>query len=159
MLESITLADFEDLIGQTYALDDEIEAYKRDVLKPKQALLDELEAKILETLAKQEMSSYKSKWGTVIRSLRASVRTPKTAEDKELLFIKEEAVTHPANLTRVEPCSCGNREVRFCMVERFHYIECSDCVAFGPPGESRGEAVKLWNRKQVTKELEKHDTH
>jgi hypothetical protein len=45
-----------------------------------------LEAKILTTLEQHEMSSYKSAHGTVIRSVRYSVRVPKDIEAKVEFF-------------------------------------------------------------------------
>lgn len=83
---SMTIAEFEALIGETYKLDAEITAYEKTVLKPMKARLDELEARILAQLEAEEMSSYKSKHGTVVRSRKYSVRVPQSAEDKEALF-------------------------------------------------------------------------
>ena len=47
------IAAFETLIKERYELDAEIDALDRDVMKPKRAKLDELEQKILQTLAPQ----------------------------------------------------------------------------------------------------------
>lgn len=80
------IAAFETLIGEAYALEAEIEAYERDVLKPKKAKLDLMEGQILQTLADNELTSFKSSHGTVVRSTRYSVRTPKTIEEKTAFF-------------------------------------------------------------------------
>lgn len=80
------IAAFETLIGEAYALDAEIEELERTVMDPKRQRLEELEAKILQTLADHEMTSYKSTHGTIVRSLRYSVRTPKTLEEKTAFF-------------------------------------------------------------------------
>ncbi len=83
---TISLSDFEKLIVEAYALDDEIEALERDTMKPKRAALKELEGKILQTLADHDMSSFKSSRGTVVRAVRYTVPTPKTIEDKVAFF-------------------------------------------------------------------------
>lgn len=84
--KSIKLVDFEAMIAEAYALDDEIATIKRETLAPKQARLDELEGKILQTLTDHEMTSYRSSHGLVVKSLRYSVRVPKDAEAKAALF-------------------------------------------------------------------------
>lgn len=85
-LKSIPMDAFDAMIAEAYRLDEEIEAYKRDFLKPKEARLFALEGKILEVLTAQERSSYKSPSGTVIRQNRYSVQTPKTVEQKQAFF-------------------------------------------------------------------------
>ena len=80
------IAAFETLIGEAYALEAEIEAYEREVLKPKKAKLAQLEGQILQTLADNELTSFKSSHGTVVRSTRYTVRTPKTIEEKTAFF-------------------------------------------------------------------------
>ncbi len=85
-MESIKLKDFESLIAETYALDAELDELKRTVIEPKRQRLEELERLVLQTLADHDMSSYKSAHGTVIRSLRYSVRTPKSIEEKVEFF-------------------------------------------------------------------------
>lgn len=80
------IAAFESLIGEAYALSKEIDDLERDLMKPKKSKLLELENRILQTLADNDLKSFKSSHGTVIRSLRYSVRTPKTIEEKVEFF-------------------------------------------------------------------------
>lgn len=85
MTASMTIAELETLIGQTYALDAEIDAAEL-AIKPKKAELARLEALLMEQLQLGELTSYKSKYGTVVRSVRYSVQTPKTKDDKQAFF-------------------------------------------------------------------------
>jgi hypothetical protein len=82
----ITLADFEELVGRSYKLADEIAELERVTLKPMKERLDNLDSQILEHLTKLDMTSFKSKHGTVVRSNRYSVQTPKTIEEKKEFF-------------------------------------------------------------------------
>jgi hypothetical protein len=86
MTDSISLSDFETLIAEAYDLDAELKDLKRDVIEPRRKRLKELEAKILQTLADHDMTSYKSGRGTVVRQTRYSVCTPKTLEEKTAFF-------------------------------------------------------------------------
>lgn len=53
---------------------------------------------------------------------------------------------------RLEPCPfCSSRQLT---VEhhstgtgQHHYVNCTNCGADGPGGESRGEAITRWNRR------------
>lgn len=83
---SVTLADLNERIAEAYALDAELEELKRTLIEPKRKRLEDLENLILQTLADHDMSSYKSPNGTVVRSLRYSVRTPKSLEEKTAFF-------------------------------------------------------------------------
>lgn len=80
------IAAFEKLVGEAYALDAEIVEIKRQTLEPKQKRLDEVEALILQTLADNDLKSFKSSHGLVVRSLRYSIKTPKSNEEKVAFF-------------------------------------------------------------------------
>lgn len=82
----MTLAELETIIRDAYRLDDEIEAYKRDVLKPRQAELDRLEGVIMQALADAKLKSFKSGAGLVTLVTRYSVQTPKTIDEKRSFF-------------------------------------------------------------------------
>jgi len=86
MSDNITLADFEELVGQSYKLADEIAEMERVTLKPMKERLDNLDSQILEHLTKLDMTSFKSKHGTVVRSNRYSVQTPKSIQEKKEFF-------------------------------------------------------------------------
>lgn len=80
------IAAFEALIAEYVEAENDLEEVKRTVVKPQQEKVDELEARILQTLIDHDMTSYKSKHGTVIKSLRYSVKTPKSIEEKTAFF-------------------------------------------------------------------------
>lgn len=85
-MSDITIAGFEALIGDSYALDRKIDELEATLLAPLRKELQELDAKILAQLEASELSSFKTKFGTVVRTRRYSVRVPATAEDKAALF-------------------------------------------------------------------------
>jgi hypothetical protein len=86
MTESLTIAQFEELIGDSYALDAEIERYEKETLAPMRQRLRDLDAKILAQLEAEDKSSYKSKFGTVVRTRRYTVRIPQLLDDKVEFF-------------------------------------------------------------------------
>ena len=85
-VENITLGEFDELVGRSYTVAAEIETLERTVLKPLRERLDNLDSQILEHLTKLDMTSFKSKHGTVVRSNRYSVQTPKTMQEKREFF-------------------------------------------------------------------------
>lgn len=86
MTAELTITQFEELIGLAYGLRKEIDDLEKLQIKPRKETLDELEGKILDVLDHQGKTSYKSSHGTVIKTTRYSVLTPKTQEEKEALF-------------------------------------------------------------------------
>jgi hypothetical protein len=80
------IAEFEALIAAAVEARGEIDRIKTTELAPRERELAELEGKILQTLQDHEMSSYRSAHGTVVRSTRYAVRTPKTLEEKQAFF-------------------------------------------------------------------------
>lgn len=86
MTDSIKLADFEKLIAQAYDLDAEVTRIKKEVLEPAVNKLADVEGRILETLERHDMTSYRSSRGLVTRTVRYSVQTPKSPEEKAAFF-------------------------------------------------------------------------
>lgn len=86
MADPITITAFEELIGEAYELDQEIDMLETQALGPLKKKLAEVEAKILATLEAQELTSFKSKHGTVVRSSRFSVRVPADTDAKVEFF-------------------------------------------------------------------------
>lgn len=80
------IAEFEALCGAAYTLDAEIKELEQMKLKPMRAQLEELEQKILQTLNDNNLTSFKSSHGTVVKSLRYSVQTPKSHDQKKEFF-------------------------------------------------------------------------
>lgn len=80
------ISEFEKLIAESYDLDDEIERVVKEVLAPLRERVEELDSKILAQLDTEEISSYKSKRGTVTRSRHYQVKVPNSIEQKENFF-------------------------------------------------------------------------
>lgn len=86
MSDQLTLQGWEAMIAESYLLEHEIDAIEDEQIKPLRAKLAAVDRKILAELERQEISSYKSKYGTVVRSNRFTVPTPKTIEEKTAFF-------------------------------------------------------------------------
>lgn len=86
MQESLTIAQLEELIGESYMVDGEIDRVEKEVLAPLRAKLKELDGRILAELEAEDKTSYKSRYGTVVRMRRYTVRVPATMEDKVEFF-------------------------------------------------------------------------
>lgn len=86
VIGDITLKDLENIIGNSYDIANQIDTVERETLKPLREKLDQLDAMIVEALTKAELTSFKSKHGTIVRSTRYSVQTPKTIEEKRAFF-------------------------------------------------------------------------
>jgi Lar family restriction alleviation protein len=52
----------------------------------------------------------------------------------------------------LKPCPfCGSNDIiqEFCNTP-WRYIGCNQCEEEGPPADSHGEAVRLWNKRHIT---------
>lgn len=84
--KDMTLTEFDELIGESFKVKQEIEDFEKTVLDPLKDRLKTIDNKILAHLEKADLSSFKSKYGTVIRSKKFSVQTPKTTDQKAAFF-------------------------------------------------------------------------
>jgi Lar family restriction alleviation protein len=58
----------------------------------------------------------------------------------------------------LKPCPfCGSNDItqEFCNTP-WRYIGCNQCEEEGPPADSHGEAVRLWNTRHITLDQAKH---
>lgn len=85
-MSELTISQWEEMIGQAYALDAEVDRIEAETLAPVKKARDALYEKILGHLAQQEMSSYKCKHGLVVRTRRYSVRVPADYQAKQKFF-------------------------------------------------------------------------
>lgn len=85
-MTELTITQWEAMIGQAYELDAEVDRIEKETLAPVRKARDELYEKILGHLAQQEISSYKSKHGTIVRMRRYSVRVPADYQAKQKFF-------------------------------------------------------------------------
>lgn len=85
-MSDITFAEIEKLVEEGNKLKDEIKNIEKDLLDPLKAKLRDIDNKILGVLEDHELTSFKTKHGTVIRNRRFSVQTPKTMEQKKDFF-------------------------------------------------------------------------
>lgn len=82
---SITISDLEAACANLRKLKDEKEEIEA-ILKEKSQEVRDVQTQINAMLEHEEMSSFKSKSGTVVRTERWSVRTPKDPDSKALFF-------------------------------------------------------------------------
>ena len=80
------IKEFENLVGERAEIKTEIARLKRDVIGPMQARMDEIDEVLVTQLEDMEINSFKTKHGSVSKSVRTTFKTPKTREDKELFF-------------------------------------------------------------------------
>jgi len=85
MSEDVTMKEFEALIEEAYHLKNEKEAFEAEAERVG-ARLTEAQTKLLAYMEQFEKTSYKSKWGNIIRVQKSSVKVPKDPESKALFF-------------------------------------------------------------------------
>ena len=85
MSDDITMKEFESLIEQAYKLKNEKEAFEAQA-EAIGAVLTEAQTKLLTFMEQFEKTSYKSRYGNIIRVQKSSVKVPKDPEAKALFF-------------------------------------------------------------------------
>jgi hypothetical protein len=85
MSDDVTMKDFESLIEQAYKLKAEKEEFESKA-EAVGATLTELQTKLLAYMEQFDKTSYKSKFGNIIRAQKSSVKVPKDPEAKALFF-------------------------------------------------------------------------
>lgn len=102
-MSDVTLKEFEELIEQAYELKNEKEKLENQAAGLGDAL-SEIQTQLLAYMEQFDKTSYKSKFGNIIRVQKSSVKVPKDPEAKALFFkyleskgIKDDILTVNSN--------------------------------------------------------------
>jgi hypothetical protein len=103
MTEDVTLREFEGLIEKAYELKKQKEEFEMQA-ETVGAKLTEVQTQLLAFMEQFDKTSYKSKFGNIIRVQKSSVKVPKDPEAKALFFkyleskgIKDDILTVNSN--------------------------------------------------------------